>query len=314
MDIIIYCPRDMSALDFDSSTAAYFCSVCSAQFPLDRGVIRLTNSENGFYEGCFENRVHYIPRNEKLIFRWPLWLINSGFIWEVRKYLPAGSTVLELGCAGGVDYFGKRYKMVGVDLSFSSLVNAAKSYTYAVHGDASRLPLPDCSVNGVISSFFWEHIPKDEKRVFLAEFNRVLRPEGKLIFLFDVKNANPLIRYYQKTDPDLYDKLFLEKDGHVGFHTWDENLKMLRDSAFHVTRITGHERTFLLSPSVFKKLRQWKGLMGSTVFPMTIFSSYPWYYGYVAAVRIIDTTVGRLLPLSWARTVCVVCTKESRRI
>jgi hypothetical protein len=52
---------------------------------------------------------------------WPLWLINSGYPWMVRHFVPPGATVVELGCAGGVRYFGQRYRMVGCDLSFSSL-------------------------------------------------------------------------------------------------------------------------------------------------------------------------------------------------
>ncbi len=44
--------------------------------------------------------------------------------------------------------------------------------------DADRLPLPDATVDHVLSSLALHHVPMDEKRRFAAELVRVLRPGG----------------------------------------------------------------------------------------------------------------------------------------
>lgn len=47
---------------------------------------------------------------------------------------------------------------------------------------AVRLPLPDASVDLVVSNYCFHHLPNSEKETALQEITRVLRPSGRLVF------------------------------------------------------------------------------------------------------------------------------------
>ncbi len=205
MIVSIICPVDRHALE--EAAAGLCCGLCGRTFPIQNGVICTLGRLDDFYEGAYESETRFLPRSERPWHVWPLWLINSGYLWTVRRFVPQGATVVELGCAAGVRYFGQRYRMVGCDLSLSSLARL-QDYECRVQADAKVcIPLPSNSVDAVISSYFWEHIPPEAKPLVLSEAKRILRPGGKVIFLYDVKTQNPLIKKYQEQDPDQYDWL-----------------------------------------------------------------------------------------------------------
>ena len=73
--------------------------------------------------------------------------------------------------------------VVGVEISPDAARHAAASYRVPnlrfLEGDARSLPLPDASVDAVVSFETIEHFYEQEQ--FLAEIKRVLRPGGRLI-------------------------------------------------------------------------------------------------------------------------------------
>ena len=278
---------------------------------MEQGIVRFLKSEDPLYEGAYLNKVRFIPKSEKGCDVWPLWLIHSGYLWEVRKRIPAGGRILELGCAGGSAYFAKRYQMIGLDLSYASLRLANGFYDTKIQADVAKgIPLPDQSVDAVISSYFWEHTAPAQKPEVLGECKRVLKPGGKLIFLYDVTTLNPLIHFAKKRNPDLYRKLFLDKDGHLGYQTPKANKDLFLEQGFKILEHKGMEKTVIQSPSVYEKLQHWnawlKGFSKAGIF----FTKPPWFYGYTAFVRIVDETIGRLLPITWSRVVMSICEKS----
>ncbi|MGH2447181.1 MAG: class I SAM-dependent methyltransferase [Chloroflexota bacterium] len=103
--------------------------------------------------------------------------------------LPAGSKVLDLGCAFG---FGTglltgRYQAFGHDLSASYIHRARRRVPSAVFtlGPADRIPYGDGYFDGLLLLDVLEHVP-DEQAV-IEEVSRVLRPGGKLVL--SVPNA-----------------------------------------------------------------------------------------------------------------------------
>lgn len=290
------------------------CNSCNRQYPVDGGVVRLLEQNDEFYEGAYENQVRFIPRSERPWHVWPLWLINSGYLWAVRRNVPAGSTVVELGCAGGVRYFGTRYRMIGCDLSIASLRKLDGAYDARLQADATHgLPLPDESVDAVVSSYFWEHIPPEIKPHVLAELNRILRPGGKLVFLYDVETQNPLIRHYKEIDRALYDRLFLEGDGHVGYQRHREHVALFEEAGFRVVRHQGMEKSWILSPSAYTKLAQFGGGKRSRLWEMASgLGCQPLFYIYTALIRTVDTLVCPWLPRDWARIDLTVSEKVPR--
>jgi SAM-dependent methyltransferase len=220
MTVSLICPACRSNLD-ESSPDRCSCSGCGRSYPIEDGVVRLLERTDDFYEGAYQNQVNFVPRSENVWHVWPLWLIHNGYPWAVRQYVPRGAAVVELGCAGGVRYFGERYSMIGCDVSFASLKHLP-GYERRVQSDASVcIPLPDESVDAVVSAYFWEHIPPAVKPAILQECWRILRPGGKIVFLYDVETDNPLIEKYKQRDRSLYEKLFIDGDGHLGYGDLD---------------------------------------------------------------------------------------------
>jgi SAM-dependent methyltransferase len=307
MTLPLICPHDRQPLS-DIETG-FSCPACGRQYPLQDGVVCTLGGPDDFYEGAYENQVRFIPRSERPWHAWPLWLINSGYLWTVRRFVPPGATVVELGCAGGVRYFGRRYRMVGCDLSLSSL-KKLEFYERKVQADAAVcIPLPDNSVDAVVSSYFWEHIPPEVKPHILSEINRVLRPDGKLIFLYDVETQNPLIRRYKKKDQAQYERLFIAGDGHLGYQSPMENLAIFEEADFRVVEHKGMEKTWLQSPSAYTKLAQFGTAGGRLLAWASKLGQKPLFYPYTALMRLIDTLICPWLPADWARIDMVVCEK-----
>lgn len=305
----LICPHDRHLLE-PRSEQDLKCAACGRHYPVEDAIVCFMERPDDFYEGAYENQVRFKPKSEKPWHVWPLWLINSGYPWLVRKFVPQGASVIELGCAGGVVYFGKRYRMIGCDLSLSSLKRLSGVYETCIQTDASQcIPLPDNSVDAVVSSYFWEHVSPESKPRILRECRKVLRPGGKLIFLYDVETDNPLIRHYKKESPTLYCRLFIEGDGHLGYQLPEENLNLFRTAGFRILEHSGMEKTWLQSPSVYTKLAEYGGVMGSIFNRVRMLGSQPFFYPYTALMRMVDAFVCPWLPEDWARIALVVCEK-----
>lgn len=264
------------------------------KFVAKQNVFSFLSTPDDFYEGAYLNRIKFNPKSENVLSRLPLWLINNGYLWEVRKQFKPNSILVELGCASGVDYFGSRYRMIGIDLSFTSLTGL-QNYKYALQGDATALPLADKSVDGIISSYFWEHIPPAVKDKMLAEFRRVLKPGGKLVFLYDVETENGFIKLLKKDNPAKYKELFIDKDGHLGYETPEENKAKFIENRFELIKHFGMERTWFQSHSVYEKFshssgcKGWIGKMGKVLGRYRSLNLINIFF-----VRLIDETLGRL--------------------
>jgi len=308
MTTSLICPDDHALLS-EAGPEAMQCTECGRVYPIEDGVVRLLGDTDDFYEGAYLNQVAYVPKSEKFRHAWPLWLLVNGYPWMVRRHVPEGASVVELGCASGVSYFASRYRMIGCDLSHASL--KALPYQQKIQCDAGEcLPIPDASVDAVVSSYFWEHIPPEIKPAILRECRRVLKPGGKIIFLYDVETENPLIRRYKKSDPALYKTLFIDGDGHLGYQRPRDNLATFRESGFRRISHRGLEKTWFQSPSVYMKLRQYGDGLKGVLRLGDLFARSPWFYPYTGMMRVIDSTVCRLLPEDWARIELVVCERS----
>ena len=108
----------------------------------------------------------------------------------IAPILP-GETVLDIGCGAGTDLLlaarkvGPGGRAIGVDITEAMRDRARVSAAAAgltnveVHrADATALPLPDVSVDVVISNGVLNLVPEKEKA--FIEIRRVLRPGGRL--------------------------------------------------------------------------------------------------------------------------------------
>lgn len=106
--------------------------------------------------------------------RWPLLLLHRR-LREAVADLPVGHTVLDYGCGlmPYLDIFQPRFDdYLGADLEGNPLA------AITIRPDGT-LPLPDASVDVVLSSQTLEHVT--DPSVYLAEAYRVLRPGGRLV-------------------------------------------------------------------------------------------------------------------------------------
>jgi SAM-dependent methyltransferase len=309
MALQIICPDDLTPLANRGSELN--CGKCGRHFPILDGVVSTTKSTDEFYEGAYQNQVKYVPRSDSFLHVWPLWLISCGYLWAVRRLVREDATVVEFGAASGVRFFGQRYHMVGCDLSLTSL-QRAEFYEQRIQADiAASIPLPDESVDAVISSFFWEHIPAEVKPQILRHCYRILKPGGKLIFLYDVETENPLIRHYKKKNLALYRKLFLEGDGHVGYQTPKENRAIFEGNGFTVAERHGMEKTWLQSTPAYIKLAEYHDAARPLLRMMTRIGEPPFFHLYTALIRMVDSVLCPWLPEDWARIEMTVCERRS---
>lgn len=293
-----------------NSCSALNCILNSESVIIRDGVYDFLNSDNEFYEGAYLNRIKYIPKGRSWPFQFPFYLVSNGFVWQVCRQFRPGARILELGCASGVDYLAQRYEMIGLDFSMQSL-RGLKGYKLKVRADAADLPFVDNSVDGIISSYCWEHIAPETKDKILQSLGRCLKPNGKLVFLYDVETSNGLITKAEQADPELYRESFLERDGHIGYETVRDNSRRFEEHGFSVVRNIGMERTWIQSNSVFDKLKSFPGISGLVGKVGSSLSGGRFGYWFnVATVRTIDATVGKLWPIKNSRILMTVAQKK----
>lgn len=100
----------------------------------------------------------------------------------VRQAIGAGAVILDAGCgqAGIVARARGSARAVGIDVTFAGFRDAV-DLSDLVCGNLEALPFAAGSFALIASSWVFEHLERPERA--FAEFARVLRPGGRLVFL-----------------------------------------------------------------------------------------------------------------------------------
>ncbi len=121
--------------------------------------------------------------------------------YAFARELARGKDVLDVACGEGYGanlLSGVASTVVGVDIEPGVIAHASNRYgnkvTFSV-GSCTNLPLPDSSIDVVVSFETLEHIADHEK--MLSEVKRVLRPDGTLILSTPDKLNYTIIPKYQ---------------------------------------------------------------------------------------------------------------------
>jgi SAM-dependent methyltransferase len=118
----------------------------------------------------------------------------------------------------------------GVDLSYSSLCNAARIYQKVALADTALLPFEDNSFDVVVSAEALGHIPGTIKNAVLGEIKRVLRPGGIAIHV--IETMGTVRRFAQHLDPELFERHFVQQYGHVGMERPSETIARIEQCGF----------------------------------------------------------------------------------
>lgn len=285
------------------------CPVCGDVGRVEGRVVSFMAQADEFYEGKYNNRTKFVPKNDGFLATLPLRVVLQGYPTTVADELPAGSKVVEIGCAGGIAWFARRYKMIGIDLSLTALRLAATDYAHPIQANAMQLPFASASIDGVISSCFFEHLDDHGKSAVLKECTRVLRPGGKVVFYYDIWTENHVISLFRKRDPARYEREFLARDGHIGYSSIPHNHALFAGSGLRIVRETYHERTPLLANSSWQKLAHWPGMAGRVARVMNFLTNGVFRLPSLALLAIVDATIGRLFPPARARCVMTIARK-----
>jgi len=108
----------------------------------------------------------------------------------------------------------------------------------------------------------------------------------------------------------LFKEVLIDREGHLGWQTVEDNRTLFEANGFRVVEDLGRETTPLISAAMYDKVAQWLGWMRPVARVVERLSRPPWFHFYNGALRVLDATLGRLLPLSWSRIVITVCEKE----
>jgi ubiquinone/menaquinone biosynthesis C-methylase UbiE len=115
--------------------------------------------------------------------------VHDGLI--ARADLRPGQRILEIGCGTGTLLLAVARRQpgaqtIGIDPDPAALRRARRKADRAglpirlERAFAGELPLPDGSIDRVLSSFMLHHLDDEEKRRAMREIRRVLRPGGQL--------------------------------------------------------------------------------------------------------------------------------------
>ena len=181
----------------------------------------------------------------------------SGEIWAEHwhRYVFAarhvtGLDVLDIACGegyGSAMLAGAAKSVTGVDIDPPTVENARRKYSsprlrFEV-GSVSRIPLPDTSFDCVVSFETLEHLAQQEE--MLAEFRRVLRPDG-----FIVISTPNKVEYSDKRNfhnefhiRELYESQFRDLIGrHFGAQRWYGQRLLFNSAIWPLGSAAGSEK------------------------------------------------------------------------
>ncbi len=280
------------------------CTECGRTRPKDGGVLRLLPESHPFYEGAYQTQTHFSEAALKTLRgRVLLPFVTYGYLKAIVKHVPRGAKLLELGCGGGMQLAATRYEVTAVDLSLVSLRGTPAGYRHRIQADVMRLDFRFGTFDAIAASCFWEHFTPDEKETLLDKFAQWLKPGGVLILFFDTASENPCFRWFRRF-PELYQRCFVDHDGHVGLETVSANHARFARHGMRLVRGVGLNRTLQHLP-VYVWMAPYAGL---SLWAWTGAKVAAWLYehpmlsqAFTGGLHVWDLTLGRAFPLNWSR-------------
>lgn len=230
--------------------ASLRCRSCGVEYVCRDGVIEFAAVDE-FYE-----REGFVSTGRDFgsspLQRLQLWFARHHYLHDITLAIPAGASVLEIGCGGGSAFLGRRYDMLGVDLSRSSIGSAATAYSSVIRASCVELPVTDSSVDAVVSSFILEHLEGVMFEKFFQEMARIIRPGGHMVHYFDLENDAPFTRWAKKQP--WYHRLFVTERGHYSLRRAPDWAGQFEQHGFRTERQRFSCKTWAQDESIWGRL------------------------------------------------------------
>ena len=265
---------------------AYQCVDCKKKYPFLHGIPEFLSSKDSFYEGKFVASIPYSSQFKDVarhLFLRRLRFLKTS-LQKIKKKKPL--QILDLACGGGHELLTKYGAVVGVDISLASLQGAQKYYDHVVRADAEHLPFTDESFDVVIAMDFFGHIQKQSKKIILSEIHRVLKKGGSTIQYIEAEGSNSMQNFAQR-HIDLYQKYFIDREGHVGLEPPMVILERFYGSGLIPVGSIGAYKSWLKPPGEIS------GRFGSEYAEL-----YPWLLPFV----FLDSVICAISPLRFIGT------------
>jgi cyclopropane fatty-acyl-phospholipid synthase-like methyltransferase len=116
--------------------------------------------------------------------------VRAAKLAEVIKQLPAGASILDLGCGAGIpiahDLVTLGFRVTGVDASSGQIERARRNVTGAhfIQADMASVEFAPESFDAVLALYSFTHLPKSEHALMIERLARWLRPGGQFLANF----------------------------------------------------------------------------------------------------------------------------------
>lgn len=115
-------------------------------------------------------------------------IISNAVAFFIEKYFPKEGIFVECGSGtsqSSVKIKKHKRKIIALDISMNALKEAAKisQNDFLVNADIFRMPFKNNSIRGIWNLGVMEHFRKEEIKLIMKEFSRVLKP-GSYALLF----------------------------------------------------------------------------------------------------------------------------------
>jgi SAM-dependent methyltransferase len=304
---LIVCPFCKSELI--EKTSSLFCQACDKSFLYREGILCF-GEEDEFYEGKFVGTKDLTPDRGygvRSILKRINYYLNIGayearFLTKSLARITNGSmlfNILDFGCGGGTSTLPSFGKVVGVDLSVSSLLQARSLYDQVYQIDGEYLPFPDGSFDIAFSSHVFGHIPLNQKPRVIGELFRILRPGGYLISSIECNSESIIYRRAQKY-PGIFSKCYIEPHGHYGLELPEGNFRRFREAGFApIIEIADIHKGYLRPVTSYENLALYKG-KDSLLYFLGLFSKM--IAKSLLLTRGFDILFGLAIPLAYLFT------------
>lgn len=254
---IFWCPACRGVLQVETREQLTCCD-CGSDYVV-REEIPCFVPEDRFYEGKFTAPTQDgvgqrtgISRKVKAFYdRWSSTTVKHQFTREFLSRFSPETLILDIGCGGGNEVLAP-WRTVGIDLSFAGLRSAKGIYQAVATADATSLPFADDTFDIINSWDVFGHVPFEQKSAVLAEWKRVLKPGGWMLHIIEAHCTAPFYRLVRR-DPELFEKYFIELDGHYGLELPSQIEARFRAAGFDVVKNWPFFRAGIFPPEEYSK-------------------------------------------------------------